>query len=114
MKKLSIIDILDCLGTSPKYTGYKYIIDSTIMMSDLVNNKKKIVLSDLFSKIANKYHTNLLCVERDTRICVEGLFKNGNLNTIDMIFKNISSYYDDRPSNKLFLTTIVNYLNKNK
>ena len=84
------------------------------MMIELLKNNKKVILFDLFNKIANKYHTNILCVERNTRICVEGIFKNGNINNINKIFEHISSYYDDRPSNKLFLTTIVNYLTDNE
>ena len=114
MKKLSIINILNYLGTSTKYMGYLYIIDEASMMIELMKNNQKIVLFDLFSKIANKYHTNWLCVEKNTRMCVEGIFKNGNIDNINKMFDGISSYYEDRPSNKLFLTTIVNYLNKEK
>ncbi len=114
MERFEVINVLDFLGVSPKYEGYKYIVDDTIMMMDLVKNNKKIVLLDLFLKTANKYNTNFCCIEKNMRACVEGTFKNGNLKHIYEIFNSISSYYDDRPSNKLFLTTIVNYLNKKR
>ena len=112
--KRDVINVLDFLGVSPKYEGYKYIIDGATMMIKLVKENKKIVIINLFNEIADKYQTNSCCVEKNTRVCVEGTFKNGNLANIYQVFNSISSYYDDRPSNKLFLTTIVNYLNRSK
>ena len=40
MERFEVINVLDFLGVSPKYEGYKYIVDDTIMMMDLVKNNK--------------------------------------------------------------------------
>ena len=110
----NIIEFLDYLGFSPKYLGYNYIVDVSVLTNKLFNKNKKIKIVELYNNVAEKYNTNFKCVDKNTRVCLEGTFKNGNINHINQIFENISAYYDDRPSNKLFFMTIINYLNKNK
>ena len=111
MKREDVKDILNNLGASPKYTGYNYIVDESVLINNLNIQKKKILLKDVDKSVANKYSKQDVTVERNIRSCIEGTFKNGNLTYINELFFNSQAYYQDRPSNKLFLTTIVNYLN---
>lgn len=107
-----IIDFMSYLGVSTKYEGYKYMIDVTLMINRNFKRNEKLLLTDLYKRIAKKFNISYKCVEKNIRTCIEGLFKNGNIIHINEVFENISYYYDDRPSNKLFFTTIINYLNK--
>ncbi|MCR5224335.1 MAG: sporulation initiation factor Spo0A C-terminal domain-containing protein [Bacilli bacterium] len=114
MKRGDVINILNNLGASPKYLGYNYIVDESVLIDAYNAKKKKVLLKEVHSVIANKYSKRGLTVERDIRSCIEGTFKNGNLNYIYELFFGSQAYYQERPSNKLFLTTIVNYLNKDE
>ena len=112
--KNMVIDILDYLGVSPKYVGYAYLIDGCVIACNLLKSSNKLSMKVIYNMLAIKYHTRDICVEKNARVCIEGVFKNGIIKHINSIFENISTYYDDRPSNKLLFITIVNYLNRSK
>lgn len=109
-----IKNLLSKLGVSPKYTGYKYIIDASLTMNNMLKKNERIIECEVFKQSADKFNTTFTAVEKNIRTCIEGLFRNGNIDNIDLLFEDISGYYEERPSNKLFLMTLINYLNKNK
>ena len=108
--KRKVIDLYNYIGVSPKYLGYKYLVDETVMYANDVINNKEEYLGNISKYVANKYNTNSMCVTRDTRTAIEGTFNKGNLLHINDVFQSVSTYYEDRPSTKLFLSTVVNYL----
>ena len=108
--KRKVVELYDYIGVSPKYLGYKYLVDETLLYADAVKNNKDKYLRDISIYVANKYNTNCMCVDRNTRTVIEGTFNKGNLIHINDVFHGVSTYYDNRPSVKLFLSTVVNYL----
>lgn len=108
--KREVIELYDYIGVSPKYIGYKYLIDETIIYLENAKKNKAECLINITTTVANKYNTNSMCVDRNTRTVIEGTFSKGNLLHIDDVFSSVSTYYEDRPSIKLFLSTVVNYL----
>ena len=109
MKK-EVIALYDYIGVSPKYLGYKYLVDETIMYANSIKKNKEECICNITVSVADKYNTNSMCVDRNTRTIIEGTFNKGNLLHINDVFESVSTYYDDRPSVKLFLSTVVNYL----
>ena len=105
---------MNFIGVSTKYIGYNYLVDTTLLYHDIVKQNKKVLLGRLLNIISSKYNTKYTSVEKDARVCIEGAFRYGNLKNINAIFENISSYYEERPSIKLFISTIINYLNNNE
>ena len=108
--KGKVIELYDYIGVSPKYLGYKYLVDETVMYANDVINNKEEYLGEISKCVADKYNTNIMCVDRNTRTVIEGTFNKGNLIHINDVFQSVSTYYEDRPSIKLFLSTVVNYL----
>jgi hypothetical protein len=109
-----IIECLEFLGTSTKYIGYNYLVDTTLLYESGIRKNKKVLLGKLLNEISNKYNTKYTSVEKDERVCIDGIFRYGNIDNISVVFNNISGYYDERPSLKLFITTLINYLYKEK
>ncbi len=114
MRRGTVENVLDMIGMPHTYIGYEYIVEESLLMFELFHHHKKIILNDLNNCIANMFNASLYTIERNIRTCIEGTFLHGNMNGIDKLFDYYKSFYDSRPSNKLFLTTIVNYLNKVK
>ena len=108
-----VIELFDYLGLSPKYLGYKYLTDAAVMCIESTMDKKEITVKSLFTQVAYKYNTHYMHVDKDSRTCIEGLFIKGNLDRINEIFQSVSTYYVDKPSNKLFLKTIVSKIVNN-
>ncbi|MBR6073105.1 MAG: hypothetical protein IKP76_02155 [Bacilli bacterium] len=108
--KGKVIELYDYIGVSPKYLGYKYLVDETVLYANDVINNREEYLGEISKYVADKYNTNIMCVDRNTRTVIEGTFNKGNLIHINDIFQSVSTYYEDRPSIKLFLSTVVNYL----
>ena len=108
--KGKVIELYDYIGVSPKYLGYKYLVDETVLYANDVINNKEEFLGEISKCVADKYNTNIMCVDRNTRTVIEGTFNKGNLIHINDVFQSVSTYYEDRPSIKLFLSTVVNYL----
>ena len=110
-KRNDVIKLLNMIGVSTKYVGYDYIVEESIIISEKSKHNKKIVLDDINEYVAKKFCTNKPNIEKNIRCCIEYTFNHGNINNIDKLFSNVQYYYSDRPTNKLFLTTVVNYLN---
>lgn len=110
-KKSDVIKLLNMIGVSTKYIGYDYIVEESLIISERSRQNKKIVLRDINRYVAKKFRTNLANIEKNIRCCIEYTFNHGNIKNIDKLFESVQYYYSDRPTNKLFLTTVVNYLN---
>ena len=110
-KKNDVIRLLNLIGVSTKYIGYDYIVEESLLISKKYDENVKIVLRDINESIARKYKTKIHNIEKNIRCCIEYTFNYGNIKNIDKLFSNVQYYYSDRPTNKMFLTTVVNYLN---
>jgi hypothetical protein len=111
LKRGKIENVLNKIGMSHFYEGYNYIVEESLLINKQYNMHKKIILNDLNRDVANMFSTSTCSIERAIRTCIDGTFLHGNIGLLNQIFEYYASYYDSRPSNKLFLTTIVNYLN---
>ena len=106
--KRGIIKLLNELGVPASYTGYNYIVEESLIILDKTSHNKKVVIYDTYKEVADKFNTNIFNVEKDIRWTIESTFKTARTSNIDKLFYNVSNYYQDRPTNKLFLLTIVN------
>lgn len=101
--------ILNELGVPIKYSGYNYILCSI----DFISNDENIineVCKILYVDIAKKYLTSTLCVERNIRYVIDVIWKNKETHK-GMIIKIFGqSYFDKKPTNKVFLQTMYNYV----
>ena len=108
--KKSIIRFLNELGVPSNYLGYNYIIEASLIIIEETNHNKKIKLKDVNAEISHLFNTTSGSIKRDIGSCIDSMFKYAKTRNIDKVFENVSNYYDERPTNKLFLLTIVNYL----
>ena len=106
--KKGIMKILNELGVPSNYLGYNYIVEESLMILDITINNQKVILNNIDREVASKYHTNPFNIERDIRSVKEVTFRSAKTKNIDKLFYSVSNYYDERPTNKLFLLTIVN------
>ena len=58
--KRKVIDLYNYIGVSPKYLGYKYLVDETVMYAnDVINNKEEYHIDNVDKKIDFRRVKNL-------------------------------------------------------
>lgn len=113
MKEKEIIkkvtDILYNLGISPKLSGYKYIMEATLLSyydNSYINN----LTTRLYPKIGEKYNTTPSRIERTIRYSIEKAWNKGDINLVNDMGKYITSFKTGRPCNSDFIAILVDKL----
>ena len=102
----TVSKILHELGMPSHIKGYQYIRTGIILMFD--NNVD--ITKDLYLDIAKMYTTNVSCVERAIRHAIEISWNRGNWDIMEDIFGNSIDLEKAKPTNREFITTIVDKL----
>ena len=103
--------LLTSLGFTLKGKGYLYIVEALMLMMnvDIVENFSK----DIYSLIADKYDTNISCVERNIRHAIEVSFPKGKYSLIDDLFGYSINEEKGKPTNIEFLIIISHAIKGN-
>ena len=115
--QMTVSKILHELGMPSHIKGYQYIRTGIILMID----NKTDITKDLYLDIAKIYTTNVSSVERAIRHAIEISWNRGNWDLMEDIFGNSIDLDKAKPTNREFITTIVdklkldsNYMYKNR
>lgn len=102
-------DLMKLLSTSGKYRGFNYLLDGINLAAqndDLLHPLKL----KLYPILAEKYGTNIGCVERNIRTLIAIWWNNGKDDTLKPHFDKESGV----PGNKEFIYHLVAQLQRNK
>ncbi len=95
---------LNLLGMSHKIKGYKYCRESVNLM---IHSERFVQIEQVYSAVAEKFHTNEICVERNIRYAIEKTWENGDIAEIDKMFGFSVSEQKGKPTNMEFLFMIT-------
>ena len=96
------------LGISSKLKGFTYIEDSIYNLID--NNIRIIKIKNVYNNLAIKYNTTSDSIERDIRYAIYKGEKNEDYDIAYDIFRNSLDVDNSKKTNKIFITTLVNYI----
>lgn len=108
-----IYNFLKKLGTPMEMKGYTYIKEALLMLvssedtSDLL-----LVTKNLYPELAKRFNTTAIRVERAVRHAIERVFDRIDLDMACEVF-GTWDYERDRPTNKQFFASILEYLKQN-
>lgn len=106
---LIIKSVLHQLGIGTSYNGYDYILYGiTLIMEN--EHLLKGITKILYYDIAKEFQTSNLCVERSIRRVIDAIWKDTSSN--EQLLKDIfgNRYLNTKPSNKVFLDMLHNYV----
>lgn len=101
--------LMKLLSTSGKYRGFNYLLDGLNLAAqndDLIHPLKH----KLYPILAEKYGTNVSCVERNIRTLITIWWNNGKKDPLKAKFDKDLGV----PSNKEFIYQLVAQLQRNK
>ena len=103
---MSISDLIQYIGIPAHVKGYYYIREAVYISlreeKSLGNFSKKI-----YPKIAEKYNTTSICVERNIRHAIESAWNKGNLKVLDTMFGYTINAAKGKPTNREFIAMLV-------
>ena len=105
----NIYDLLYKFGISRNLKGYKYIEESL----SYVYENNNIFIKDIYNKISNINNTNPYNIERAIRNAIETGCKKGDITYYEKVFGYSIDYNKAKPTNKQFIFTLYEYLNRN-
>ena len=84
-----------------KYVRYaiKLVIEDDTMLES--------VMTRLYPVVANKFNTNVACVERNIRHSIESAWNHGSMSYIDKVFGYSIDADKGKPTNRAFIATIA-------
>lgn len=95
---------LDTLGMSKKIRGYNFCRSA---VEELLKRDSFCRMDTVYGKVAKKFNTNILCVERNIRYAVEKTWEKGNIDTIEEKFGFTVSMEKGKPTNSEFIYMIA-------
>ncbi len=102
---IAVSKILHELGVPSHIKGFQYIREGIILLYDKEESTK-----NLYFDIAKIYTTNASSVERAIRHAIEVGWNRGNWDMMEDIFGNSIDLEKAKPTNREFITTIVDKL----
>lgn len=100
---------LKALGFSPNCRGYFYLVWA-ITRSVEIPIARYLVVSKLYSHLADKFFTTSWAVERSIRYAIEDAWSKGNPVIMEKIFGYSIGFDKAKPTNKQFILTMAEYL----
>lgn len=107
-----VVKTLFNLGISPNTKGYHYLrrVILSCVMSD---GAPKTVNKELYSEIAEKYHTSVCSVERAVRHAIKSGWYRHDEKIAKKIFMNTLQSPSDIPTNSVFISAISEWIRVN-
>lgn len=96
--KVSIKSLLNSVGVPANILGYVYMEEA---LGYMVLLNKIVFLSEIYSKVSDKYGTSVKCVEVAIRNAIKKAKKIDNFE-----FRKIFNFCECNPSNSIFLSTL--------
>lgn len=96
------------MGLPRRLTGFDYLHDAIMMWRDIKQEKKRnpLIVKDIYQGIAKKYNTNPKAAERNIRTAVGIIWKKGDRQKLQDIFKSTISPNKCKPKNSEFISMI--------
>jgi two-component system response regulator (stage 0 sporulation protein A) len=109
MNELVVSNYLKHLGIPASINGYYYLRSAILIM--LADNKFRFGITKiLYPQIAKEYNTTASRVERGIRHAIEKAWNNGDMDFQNKIFKYSLNIEKGKPTNREFITTVVDYI----
>ena len=102
-----IVNILDSFGVNRSYTGHSYVVYGLLLITEDPGRLEYITKS-LYLDIAEHYHTNWSCVEKNIRTIVNAVWDSHNTELLEVIFNKTKRH--KKPTNKEFLKYMYDYI----
>lgn len=106
---ISITKLLRDLGVPSNIKGYQYIREGISILYSTPQKSGSFTKS-VYSSIAQKFETNIPCVERSIRHAIEVSWNRGNWDLMEEIFGHSVDLEKAKPTNSEFLTAIADKL----
>lgn len=104
---LKIHYILNSLGVSARYTGFRLAVSA---ISLALNDPEllKLISKNLYPVLAKRYHTTVKCIERNIRTIIDKAWQNN-----PSLLSSLAGYtLLDKPKTGQFIEIVVSYLRK--
>ncbi|HOA00532.1 sporulation initiation factor Spo0A C-terminal domain-containing protein [Ruminococcus sp.] len=111
VEAIIVTTLLD-LGISPNTKGYHYLRDGILICVTSEGNLT-VFSKDLYSKLAEAYHTTECSVERAVRHAIKSGWYRYNEELAEVIFMNTLQSENDIPTNSVFISTISEWIRIN-
>lgn len=107
-----IVKTLLNLGISPNTKGYHYLRDCILICVTSESNLT-VFSKDLYSKLAENYHTTECSIERAVRHAIKSGWYRHNEELAEVIFMNTLQSQNDIPTNSVFISNISEWIKIN-
>ncbi len=97
---------IQLIGLPPSSMGFKYV-RYAIMLVIEDESMLECVMMRLYPQIADKFHTNSACVERNIRHSIESAWTHGSMSYIDEVFGYSIDADKGKPTNRAFIATVA-------
>ena len=105
---ISITNLLHELGVPSNRKGFFYLREGINLLYQNIEEKE--VMKELYHKIAKKYHTTSIRVERLIRHTIEISWNRGNWDLMEELFGNSIDSEKAKPTNSEYMKTIADKL----
>lgn len=103
-----VADLLQRCGIPTHLSGYNYSIMATVIGArNRIANEPAQTQKQVYALIAEKCDKKESCIERSIRTVVKQLWEHGNLEEIHKIFGRLRLKEGKKPSNRIFIATLV-------